>query len=542
MSLPIRVCLYSPADLNLVSGSSIWVQAVAETLHAGPNVQITIPLMAPERRRIITDPLRRLKRVELVDPRRQLRFVPPTGLYSTELLDLIEKLDRQQRFDHILLRSFPYCLAALGRPSIAGRLWSTYILEPERDIEDPDHLADLAAIAQASARVVVQSEEMRALFETLVPAGRGKAVILPPAVPPSAAPPRRPAPRRERLLYAGKFHPFYPVPLIVDFLVELRRERPGLEFHVLGDQVFRSPATDDYADRLERALTTTDGVIWHGAVSRGEVGRIVGEGGIALSLWDYTHGSRINDLVVSTKLLDYCAAGVPVVLNRTAAQERILGEDYPLFVREPAEALQLIRALLEDERLYERAAAACVAAADRYTYPRVHADLAPFLEGRATADLHTYDRAKLPGARFNLGLLDPSQEEMAQAYGLLGDLRRAGSEPWRVVVGRSSAMPPEPGADPAAGRLRRPPDRLREVVATRTVDDERNWWRTIGIALVGSEDLPAAARAKASGAVTLTLERATLKAIRALADRGAWEAASERARSSALSTRRPEAA
>ena len=156
-----RVCLYSPADLNLVSGSAIWVQSGAETFHVGADVEIVLPLRAPERRRIITDQIRQLTRVTLVDPRRQRRFVPPTGLYSTEALDLIETLNAEQPFDAIVMRSFPYCLAAIERPSLRGRLWSTYILEPERDITDPGHVAELTAIAEASRYVVVQSEEMR---------------------------------------------------------------------------------------------------------------------------------------------------------------------------------------------------------------------------------------------------------------------------------------------------------------------------------------------------------------------------------------------
>jgi len=527
----IRVCLYSPADLNLVSGSSIWVQAVAETLHAGERVHVTIPLQAIDRRPLITDMLRRLPRVELVDPRRQLRFVPPTGLYSTEILDLIEKLDRQRPFDHVILRSFPYCRAALARPRLRGRLWSTYILEPERDVEDPEHLVDLAAIADASEYVVVQSEEMRALFEALVPAGRGKSIILPPAVPPVGPEGRTPAPRRERLIYAGKFHPFYPVTQMVGFLTELRATHPGLEFHVLGDQVFRSPAHAAWADELERALTTTDGVVWHGALSRDEVNRFVGQGGIALSLWDYRHGSRINDLVVSTKLLDYCAAGVPVVCNRTAAQETVLGEDYPLFVREPAEALPLLRRLLEDADLYADAAARCAAAAERYTYPRVHADLAPYLEGHPDAALRTFDRPKLPEARFNLGLLDGDDDAVRGAYALLAGLRADGA-PWRLVVGRSGPAP-EPGADPAAGGLPAPPDQLRDAVTTRTVDDVRNWWRTLGIALVEAESEPRAREAMASGAVPITPDRASPERVHPLADREAWERESARARAAA---------
>jgi hypothetical protein len=535
---PIGVCLYSPADLNLVSGSSIWVHSVAETLHAGERVRVTIPLMAPERRTIITDLLRRLPRVELVDPRRQLRFVPPTGLYSTEILDLIEQLDREQRFDHIVLRSFPYCRAALGRPALHRRLWSTYILEPERDIEDPEHLADLASIAEASEYVIVQSEEMRALFEGLVPAGRGRTIILPPAVPPAGPGGRTPAPRRHRLIYAGKFHPFYPVTQMVGFLTDLRATHPDLEFHVLGDQVFRSPAHAAWADELERALTTTDGVVWHGALARDEVNRFVGQGGIALSLWDYRHGSRINDLVVSTKLLDYCAAGVPVVCNRTAAQETVLGEDYPLFVREPAEALPLLRALLEDAALYEDAATRCAAAAERYTYPRVHADLAPYLEGRPDGALRTFDRPKLPDARFNLGLLDADDATVRGAYDLLAELRGVGGDggPWRLVVGRSGEAP-EPGADPAATALSVPPAALRDAVSARTVDDLRNWWRTIGVAIVaGAPDSAGAREAMASGAVPVAPGDTQLAAaaVRRLSDAVTWQEASSAARSAAL--------
>ena len=408
---PIRVCLYSPADLNLVMGSSIWVQAVAEVLHAGPRVQLTLPLRSLERRRLLTDALRRLPRVELVDPRHQRRWIPPSGLSLTEALDLIGTLHLEAPFDAIILRSFSYCLAAIERPALRNRLWSTYILEPERDIEDPAYLAQLSAIAEASRYVVVQSEEMRALFEAAVPAGRGKTILLPPAVPPSGPgdgagePSPVVAPFARRLFYAGKFHPFYLVDRMVDFTVELRGQHPDLELHVFGDQVFRPSGDRSWGDDLERRLRRTSGVVWHGAMPRDAVVGALSRGGIALNLWDYRHGSSMNDLVVSTKLLDYCLAGIPVILNRTAAQESILGADYPLFVRTPDQALTLIRALLTDPALYEAAATRCGAAAEAYSYWRVYDGIAPFLEDRADAALQLARRPKLAGSRLRLGLL-----------------------------------------------------------------------------------------------------------------------------------------
>jgi hypothetical protein len=73
--------------------------------------------------------------IELIDahPRIAARTL---GLTTTQALDLIERLDRSRRFDAIILRSFGLCLRAIERPSLRGRVWSAYILEPERDPDD----------------------------------------------------------------------------------------------------------------------------------------------------------------------------------------------------------------------------------------------------------------------------------------------------------------------------------------------------------------------------------------------------------------------
>ena len=183
---------------------------------------------------------------------------------------------------------------------------------------------------------------------------------------------------------------------MLDVLTSLRPRWPDLEFHVIGDQFFRPPG-DDYADRLEQALATTPGVVWHGALTRAGTAELLAQGGVALSLWDYRHGSTMNDLVVSMKLLDYCAAGLPVVLTRTAAQETILGADFPLFVDDLDQAGSVIERVLGDEDLYRAAAERCRAGGRRFEYPAVYAGLAPDLEGWPDAALRQYARPKLDG-------------------------------------------------------------------------------------------------------------------------------------------------
>jgi glycosyltransferase involved in cell wall biosynthesis len=336
------VLLYSPSNLNQVDGSAIWVRSVVDTLLVDPAINVTLPLRAPVRRDVITGPLRSLPRVELVDvhPRIAARNL---GLSTAQALDLVERLDAMRRFDSILLRSFALCQRAVERPRLRGRIWSCYILEPERDPDDPAYRSEMTRIAEGSKYVVAQSTGMRDLLESVVPAARGKTILLPPAIPEAEAPPAVPDQPVRRLLYTGKFHPFYPVERMIDFLRELRMDIPDLEFHVAGDKFMRPDEDPEYPARLEALLRTTPGVVWHGSLSREATTALVAEGGIALNLWDYRFGPRMNDLVVSTKLLDYAAAGVPIVLTRTPTQAELLGDDYPLFVTEVDEALPVLR-------------------------------------------------------------------------------------------------------------------------------------------------------------------------------------------------------
>jgi glycosyltransferase involved in cell wall biosynthesis len=370
--------LYSPANLNQVDGSTIWVQSAIETLLVDPSIHVTLPLRSPVRREMISGALRGLDRVELIDahPRIAARTL---GLSTTQALDLIERLDAMRPFDAIVLRSFALCQRAIERPRLRGRLWSCYVLEPERDPDDPGYRAELGRIAAGSRYVVVQSEGMRDLLESMVPEARGRTILLPPGIPVAAQRPVRTGEPVRRLIYTGKFHPFYPMERMIEFFVDLREEYPDLEFHVAGDKIMQPPDDPGYARRLEHLLRTTPGLTWHGSLSREATSALIHRGGVALNLWDYRYGPRMNELVISTKLLDYAAAGVPIVLTRTRTQEELLGPSYPLFATEVDEALPLLRLVLGDAELYHDAAERAFEASRAYTYPAIHQLIAPYL-------------------------------------------------------------------------------------------------------------------------------------------------------------------
>lgn len=491
-----RIAFYSPANLNRMDGSAIWVQSVAETLHVSPTATVVLPLRAPEERDVITSLLRRLPRVELIPAQQAVkRRVGANGIGTAEVLGLIERLDRSQPFDVILIRSFEVALAAARNIRLRDRLWSAYVLEPERDPESPVHLRELAEIAAGSQYLVAQSEEMRALTEALVPAARGKTILLPPAIP--AEPAHRVDPERivPRLIYTGKFSPFYPVARMVEFFQAVRPEIADLEFHVVGDKIHRPREDPSHAPVLERALTQTEGVIWHGAIPRDEVETLIAQGGVALSLWDYRYGSRMNDLVISTKLLDYASVGIPVILNRTAAQERVLGPDYPLFVSHTDEALPLIRRTLTDPGLYREAAQRTFAGSRPFTYPNVFAGIAPFLAGAQPDAL--LGRDKLPGAARNVGVLGSA----------------AGPANWAAIRAVAAALRErDPRVRLIVGGLL--PDELPEQeprgdlpISFEPADDLANWLRMVGPVIVAGDDPAALGQVRAAGSNPVLLGR-----------------------------------
>ena len=366
-SATIHVGFYAPANLNTMDGSAIWVESAIQTLHVDPRLRISLVLKAAERRSIITDTIRGLAGVTVV-PRP--RDSPPFD--AAEAVDRLEQLDRADPFDVVIVRSYEVCLVAAIRGAFAGRLWAAYVLEPERDPAADEHRAGLERIVGHASRVLVQSTAMADLFRSLVPAVGPALLLLPPAVPvdgPVYAHPERPI---RRLLYTGKFHPFYRIEELIDAFVMVRATHRGLSFHVVGDKVFQPPDDPDWAPSLRRRLRGTPGLVWHGALPRPDVLRLLSGGGLAMSIWNFEHGPQANDLVVSTKLLDYAISGLPILLTRTTAQEALLGVDYPLFLEPHEPVVTAIGRALGDLSRSTAAARAARATALRFTYPAVY--------------------------------------------------------------------------------------------------------------------------------------------------------------------------
>jgi glycosyltransferase involved in cell wall biosynthesis len=368
----LRIAVYGEINLNLIDGSSVWLQSLAQTLVRVDGTEVTALLRFPEERDVLTGPLRAAPGIEVIDP----RSLGYTGrLRPAEAAAALERLDADRDFDVLLLRGPDVIEEACERPALAGRLWLYYLPShrgsPERTAER------LGRLAPKADRILCQTEALRESVTAVVPDYAERLTLLPPMIPP---PPTKPPARSDegplRLIYAGKFAPEYQFLEMVSLFERLRRERPDARLDVVGDKIHKPPEDPDFKPAAERALRETENLVWHGAMSRSKTQELLRTADVALSV---RHPAMVYSQELSTKVLEYGAAGCAVVLNRTPLYEELLGADYPLFVGEPGDALDALLRLRSEPDLRSAAAAQCERASSRYTYDQVAARLRPHL-------------------------------------------------------------------------------------------------------------------------------------------------------------------
>lgn len=388
MTRKIRIALYGDVNLNIIDGSSIWLQSMATVLSRAPANEVTVVLKASEQRDLLTRPLRELPRVTVVNPIDR-GWVSADEMSRNQALDVLEKLDEEEPFDAFVLRGFWLCHSAATRKArrLHGRLWP-YLTDIPQSTEEltEEARARLIAIAEASKFIPCQTELLRSFLESYVPAFAHKAILLPPMIP-DEVPARAEAPAKIeegaplKIGYVGKHAPLWNTLDMIEVVDDMRRRDVPVVLHMVGDKIHNPKSHPGFYDRMRDALENTDGVIWHSGKARAEALELVSTFHVALG-WRAAELDDSREL--STKLLEYGAVGVPAIVNRNPMHEELLGADYPLFANQREEFEGAIFAA-RDPEVRRLARERCEAAAERFTFTSVSTQLQPFLE-RAAPD------------------------------------------------------------------------------------------------------------------------------------------------------------
>ncbi len=380
-----RIALYADANMNLMDGSSVWTASVVEALAGLEYAEVFLFLKSKEKRSLLTEPLKAFKNVTLISPTKDDHLVGD-NLTPAAALDKIEDTDRHLGFDAIVLRGLSLCEKASLRAGLQGRLWNYLTDIPQQSEEITESmLATLDRIAGASKYILCQTDEFCSHWEKHVASAQGKTRLLPPMIPDFPARIEDPTGIR-RICYAGKFAPLWGVLEMFEAFGSLRAAHPVIELHVFGDKIHNPPGLPDFQSTVLSHLEDTVGVFWHRALSREEVLSHMEKMDLG---WAWRSPELENNtLELSTKILEYGSAGLPVILFRNKVNERLLGTDYPLFANTYDECVNLLRQLVKSPDTLAIASRKTYAASQGFTMERVRdRHIRPLFEDASTSGI-----------------------------------------------------------------------------------------------------------------------------------------------------------
>jgi glycosyltransferase involved in cell wall biosynthesis len=372
--LTTRALVYGDIDLNLIDGSAIWLQSVTQAL-ARAGSAVTLVLKAPVRTDRLIAPLLAEPGVTVRKPFEEHLVEGPGPIRSAAAPELLARLDAEAPHDLVVLRGRAVTAATAKGGLFAGRLWP-YLTDVPQSVPALTTAAaeELGMIASAARYVLCQTEELRCFLEGSIPAACGKCVLLPPIlaeIPASRAATAAGSPLR--LVYSGKFAPRWNTLEMAELPALLAARGVTAELHMIGDKIHDGPG--DYQQRMRAALEGP-GVTWHGGHSREDALRLAASCDIGLG---WRHPDLDASLELSTKVLEYGALGLPVILNRTPMHEGLLGADYPLFAASLDDVADGAAAAAADAGLFRRAADQTGHAAEQFTLEKAAERLRGYL-------------------------------------------------------------------------------------------------------------------------------------------------------------------
>ncbi len=329
--------VYGDANLNLMDGSSVWIASIAEVL-AGIVDEVHVLAKAADEDQTITGPLREVPGVR-IHPHRidsEGLALPGDPLSPQEATARIGALADSTGAALIIVRGFDACVAAAADGRIAARLWA-YITDLQFPLSKVSArgVQRLRRVAAAARRMVAQTEAARSYLEAIAPEAAGKTVLLNPMVPDSAfrdgAAPADRSERPLRLVYMGKLANDWRTLEMLQLPAALRELGIDAELWVIGAKIQNDRTDPNWRIRMQDALQAAHDdpdvpVRWFGALPRAEAVDLAAQCDLGIG-W---RSPRLDSsLEVSSKLLEFSAAGVVPLMNRTADHETVWGADYP---------------------------------------------------------------------------------------------------------------------------------------------------------------------------------------------------------------------
>lgn len=365
----MRALVYANVGLNLIDGSTIWVQSVVEVLSSLPGCQVVILSRDRPEDRGVVPALKRIGNARIVccpDYADIVAQYPEPG-DPEAIARIVERLDAEEKLDRIVIRAPDVALRLARVKTLRQRLWAYLLESPPLDI-GADR-SEMGELVDKAGGLIVQTDTQRGLLEAVFPAACNKTGVLPPMVKPVARPPQAPLPgsaaQPVRFIYSGKYSIAWNVEAFFDVPAACARAGVAATVTMIGDKVHNEKSDRNFRSRILEKFTATPGVAWLGPMEREAAIAEAAHHDLGLC---WRTGALDDSLEISTKFLEFAFMGVPAVVNRTAAYEGLLGEDYPYFAATMDDVVAAATTVAADRDRHERIRRQCRELAAGFTY------------------------------------------------------------------------------------------------------------------------------------------------------------------------------
>ena len=331
-----RIIIYGDVNLNITDGSSVWLQSLVEVcVRTFSSVHVVL--------KYALQPTREISAFA----QDGVVVHAPVGLPTSnsvargEACAVIGELARELAPDVVICRGLDACAELSRDPAVARVLWSYVTDLPPIGLAPAARRdrARLSGISARSRRMLAQTESARSYLEAISPEASGKTLLMPPMIPDDFFLPERDAMQRNdgpvQLVYAGKFARNWRIDNLLDLPAALAGLGVQAHLAIIGDKFQRDEADPTWHERLERKLRWASAdpsqpINWLGGLPRKAVLEHYANADVGFGWRDQVLDGSME---LSTKLLEYAAARVMPLVNRTPDHEELLGAEYPLFVR-----------------------------------------------------------------------------------------------------------------------------------------------------------------------------------------------------------------
>lgn len=365
----MRVLVYANVGLHLIDGSTIWVQSIAEVLSSLPGCNVIVISRDRLEDRGVVPALKRIGNLRIVcypDYPDIVAQHPEPG-DPEGIVKIVTQLDCEEALDRMIIRAPDVALHIARVEALRQKLW-VYLLESPALNAGAD-LTRMGELVETAAGLIVQTDTQRGLLEAVFPTACNKTSVLPPMIKPVSVAPVIPKPDADlpavRFIYSGKYSIAWNVEAFFDVPEACARAGVSATVTMIGDKVHNENSDEDFRNRILTKFTNTAGVEWLGPMEREKAITKAANHDLGLC-W---RTSALDDsLEISTKFLEFASMGIPAVVNRTAAYENLLGEDYPYFAVTMEDVVSAARAVAMDRERHERIREQCRKLATGFTY------------------------------------------------------------------------------------------------------------------------------------------------------------------------------